>query len=407
MSKKKRVNRNSRDAPAKRSSGEVAFLCSPEAWTVLCGDGYKPITQCAEVQMCINVYADAIANMTIMLLRNTANGDERIKDALSRKLDIEPARYMTHQTWVSNIVRVMMTEGNQITMIDHKNGFIDQLTPVKPSAVSFSAESDGYRVMIGGIPFDPEEVLHFPVCPDPETPWIGRGFHVELRDVVKSLRQANATKRALMESPSPSLIIKVDGFDEDMKTAEGRKKMTDQYLSASENGKPWLIPSDVFEVTQVKPLTLNDLAIKTNMELDKRTVAAMFGVPPFLVGVGNFNAEEYDWFISTKVMSIARIIEQELTRKLLYSPEMYFRFNNRSLLNYNLEKVNNVASNMAEHLALDRNEWRDWVGFTPREDMEELLALENYIPASRLGDQKKLNGGESNANEQTNQDGAQ
>ena len=230
---------------------------------------------------------------------------------------------------------------------------------------------------------------------------------MELREVVKSIRQANATKRALMESPSPSLIIKVDGFDEDMKTAEGRRKMTDQYLSASENGKPWLIPSDVFEVTQVKPLTLNDLAIKTNMELDKRTVAAMFGVPPFLVGVGNFNAEEYDWFISTKVMSIARIIEQELTRKLLYSPEMYFRFNNRSLLNYNLEKVNNVAANMAEHLALDRNEWRDWVGFTPRADMEELLALENYIPASRLGDQKKLNGGDSNANEQTNQDGAQ
>jgi hypothetical protein len=28
--------------------------------------------------------------------------------------------------------------------------------------------------------------------------------------------------------------------------------------------------------------------------------------------------------------------------------------------------------------------------------MEELLALENYLPADRLGDQKKLKGGEEN-----------
>ena len=30
---------------------------------------------------------------------------------------------------------------------------------------------------------------------------------------------------------------------------------------------------------------------------------------------------------------------------------------------------------------------------SPREDMEELLALENYIPQDKLGDQKKLNQG--------------
>ena len=43
--------------------------------------------------------------------------------------------------------------------------------------------------------------------------------------------------------------------------------------------------------------------------------------------------------------------------------------------------------------ALRRNEWRDWIGLPPDEDMDELLALENYIPADRLGDQAKLMGG--------------
>lgn len=391
----------------KRSSSEMAFLCSPDAWRVLCGDGYKPINQCAEVRMCINVYADMVANMTIMLMQNTEKGDVRIRNGLSRRIDIEPAKHMTHQTWMSNIVRVMLMEGNQITTIHHKDGMLEELRPAKPSAVSLKQEGDGYTVHIGGVPFSPDEVLHFPVCPDPECPWIGKGYHVELKDVVKCIRQANATKAALMESPAPSLLIRVDGFDEDMRTPEGRQKMAEQYLTASENGKPWFYPADAFEVTQVKPLTLNDLAIKTNLELDKRTVAAMFGVPPFLVGVGTFNAEEYDWFVSTKVMSIARIIEQELTRKLLYAPDMYFRFNKRSLLNYNIEKVINVAGEMVDRIALGRNEMREWLDFAPRADMEELLALENYIPATMLAEQKKLKGGEEHANEQTDENGAE
>lgn len=48
---------------------------------------------------------------------------------------------------------------------------------------------------------------------------------------------------------------------------------------------------------------------------------------------------------------------------------------------------------MVDRMALRRNEWRDWLGFAPDPDMDELLALENYIPADRLGDQGKLVGG--------------
>ena len=48
---------------------------------------------------------------------------------------------------------------------------------------------------------------------------------------------------------------------------------------------------------------------------------------------------------------------------------------------------------MVDRMAMRRNEWRDWVGLPPDEDMSDLLALENYIPADRVGDQKKLNGG--------------
>ena len=46
-------------------------------------------------------------------------------------------------------------------------------------------------------------------------------------------------------------------------------------------------------------------------------------------------------------------------------------------------------------MALRRNEWRSWLYLPPDPEMSELLALENYIPVDRLGDQGKLvqNGG--------------
>ena len=133
--------------------------------------------------------------------------------------------------------------------------------------------------------------------------------------------------------------------------------------------------------------------IKTGLELDKRAVASIMGVPPFLVGVGDFKKEEFNWFVTTRVLSVAKSIEQELTRKLLFSPDMYWRFNNRSLLSYDIGELVTAGSEMVDRMALRRNEWRDWIGLPPDEDMDELLALENYIPANRLGDQAKLTGG--------------
>ena len=50
---------------------------------------------------------------------------------------------------------------------------------------------------------------------------------------------------------------------------------------------------------------------------------------------------------------------------------------------------------MADRMALRRNEWRGWLNLPPDPEMDELLALENYLPADRLGDQGKLvQGGE-------------
>lgn len=402
MSKRKR-NRaiNSRDAPQMRSTSSGVFLCSDDAYRVLCGDGYKPLSSCPEVQMAVNAYADTIASMTIHLMQNTDKGDVRLKNELSRRMDIDPHPDMTRHQLIYDIVHTLLLEGegNQVTIPIYRDGYLERLEPVAPSRVSILPPQNGgrYRIMAGGVPMNPDEVLHFVRNPDPEAPYRGRGYTIGLRDVVKSIRQATATKQTLMENPAPSIIVKVDGLTEELQTPEGREKLSNQYLSRTENGRPWMIPADTLEVTQVKPLTLNDLAIKTNLELDKKSIASMLKVPGFMVGVGEFNAKEFDWFVSVPCMTVAKIIEQELTRKTLLSPDWYWKLNNRTLLNYDIERIVSVGKELVDRATMRRNELRDWLGMSPDPEMDDVLILENYLRKNKNDLSDAQTGGEENA----------
>jgi len=396
--RKKREQVKKREPTQKRT--DCSWLCSLDAYNILTAGSYTRLSDCPEVKMCVHVYADLISSMTLHLMQNTEKGDVRVKNELSRKMDINPNKLMTSKTFIYNLVWSLMLpgNGNQVTYPRYKDGYLDNLEPFRPSYVSFMNDlnSNDYVISYGGKTFRPDEVLHFVINPDPEYPWIGTGYRAVLTDVLKGLKQASKTKQALMESPAPSIIVKVDGLTEEFASLEGRKKLAAQYLDSSENGQPWFIPADLFDIKEIKPLTLNDLALAKNMEIDKRTVAGIFTMPPFLVGVGDFNKDEFNNFVGTQIMSKAKVIEQELTRKLLYSPDLYWRFNPRSLYSYSLTEITAIGSAMVDRMAMRRNEWRDWVGISPDAEMEELLALENYVPADKLGDQKKLNGGDGN-----------
>ena len=389
MATKKKSGPMTRDAPT-----TTIAMTSEQLWQIALEDGYKPATSCPEVQMCVNVYADLIGSMTIHLMANAEGGDMRIKNGLSAKLDIDPNHTMTRTPFIQYIVRDLLLHGNAVVLPVFKSNLLDELIPLPASQCSFIDDQHGsYVIRYKGMIYQPDEVLHFVLTPDENQPWRGTGYNVSLSDMVKSIRQANSTKQALLKSPAPSVIVKVDGLTEEFASVEGRKKLREQYVDSSESGEPWFIPAEAFSVEQVKPLTLNDLAIKDNLELDKRSVAAIFGVPAFMVGVGEFRQDEYQYFLSTRVMAKVRILEQELTNKLLISDQMYWKFNARSLYNYSINDLINAGKEMVDRMAMRRNEWRDWLGMSPDPEMDDLLALENYIPADRLGDQKKLEGG--------------
>lgn len=391
--KRRRGNKASPRAEPNEKRSLVWYTDSNNFDSLTCS-GYTSLAQNPEVLTAVDTIARLIGSMTIHLMQNTDGGDVRIVNELSRRVDISPNRNMTRSNFVRWIVRTMLIEGNGNAIVYPRteSGFIRELIPIPSAFVSFVPYGDlDYRVVIAGREYDPKDVLHFVRSPGTYYPWLGEGIQAPISDVANNLKQATKTEKGFMESKwKPSLIIRVDGLTGEMATKEGRDAILDSYVENGTAGKPWILPAEQFDVKEVRPLSLADLALSDFVELDKKTVATLLGVPPFVLGVGEFKRDAWNSFINTTIMPLAQNVQQELTRKLLYSPDYYFRFNSRSLLNYDLKDLADVADEQYIRGIMTGNEVRDWIGLQPMEGLDKLVILENYIPIDKVGDQKKL-----------------
>ena len=390
MSRKKKVKQ---EKPVQKRS--VGYVLGND-FDNLCCTEYTSLDRCPEIMTACRVIAELIGSMTIYLMANTANGDIRIKNELSRKIDIDPIDTMVRAEWMDAIIMNLLLygKGNSIVVPHTWDGLIRSLEPISASRVSFMPVGNSYReyrIMIDGRPHDPANVLHFVLNPDEYYLWKGKGLYITLRDLAKNLKQASETERGFMESKwKPSIIVKVDAMIDEFSTPEGRQKILDDYVKAASVGEPWLIPGEQFQVEQVRPLSLADLAIADTVEMDKRAVAAIIGVPPFMLGVGEYNQKQWNNFIQTKIRPMCMKIAQELTKKLILNEKWYFKFNTLSLMDWDVTSISQVFGVLYDRGIVTGNEVRDRIGLDPKEDLDKLLVLENYIEIDKVNDQKKL-----------------
>lgn len=358
--------------------------------------GYHRLIDSPEVSSCINRISSILSSATIYLMENRKLGDVRIRDGMSRLVDIAPwPGVMTRSLWMDWIFSTMLGEGdgNAFVLPEIEDGQFSRLRPM-PGAIPLPlGDGDDYYVSWRGQRYHPTEVLHYRLFADSQYPWKGRGYRVQLDRVVESLSSSDAVKKSL-SSPDykPPLCVFVNS-DTDFSSQKKRDEFRELYLEDARDGKPWILPADLVKLEQVKPLTLADLAIKDTIELDKRTVASIFGAPPHIVGIGNYDAKAHNGFVRNEIVHMATVFEQETTQKLLESPKRYYKICRRRLYDYDLKTLIDIDNSMADRGYLCGDEVREDADRDPI-GLTEHKVLENYIPYDMSGYQKKLTGTE-------------
>ena len=381
----------------KRSKGQVGIVVSDK--DEICVSGYTTLDKCPEVMTGVRRIAELVGTITIHLMDSKPNGDVRIQNELSRMVDITPTPNMNRKSWIESIVQTMYLSGrgNAVVLPHTRGGILKDLEPISASRTSFVPHGyNDYDVMIDGRKFRPDQVLHFRFNPDPFYLWRGQGVTVQLKEIAQNLKQAAATTTGFMQSKwKPSVIIRVDAFDDAFGDPEKREKLLENYVKTEQAGQPWVIPGEEIQVETIKPLTLKDLAINENVEISKRGVAAILGIPPFLLGVGEYKKDEWNGFVMHTIKSLCIDLQQEMTRKLIISPDWYWKFNTLSLMDWDLQTISTVFGSLSDRGFITGNEVRDRLGMNPLEGLDEPRILENYLPWDMSGLQKKLVGNDT------------
>ena len=133
MSKRNRKKNVATAAPAAKTRATI-LLSDSAAYDMLCLDGYTTLSKNPEIVTAVRRIADLVSSMTIYLMSNTASGDERITNELSRKIDINPNKYMTRKTFIDSLVMNLLLHGNgnAVVKVHTKKGLIDDLEPARP-----------------------------------------------------------------------------------------------------------------------------------------------------------------------------------------------------------------------------------------------------------------------------------
>jgi len=232
-------------------------------------------------------------------------------------------------------VTSLLIEGNAFAAVAARDalGFPQSLVLLAPAAVSVRQDQGVVSFQVAGQEFDPDDIVHIRGVTLPGHV-LGLGpLQVQRRTVGQAIAQEDYASELFVGGSIPSGVLQVDG---ELSRDEADELKT--HFSAAHGGRqrtPAVLSGGV--KYQALGFSAADLELLESRRFSAQTIATIFGVPGFLIGVGQENSQTYSnveqdskLFVRFTLRSWAARIEQALSALLPRGQEA--RFNLDALL---------------------------------------------------------------------------
>ena len=291
---------------------------------------------------CEKVLSESIAKMPLEVYVTGADGKQKHKEHyLYMLLKKYPNNYTTSTTFFATLEKYRNHYGNAYALINRNNaGAVSNLEIIHPSDVTgYKVEGGELYFLVNDKPVMNNNILHFKFTAD-DGGIIGLNPVKALEFEVENIFQGKLTlNNAYRNNLNIDKYISSDISNFNTTNAKASvDQLKKEYSGAMNNKKTPVLPAG-FKLLPAPTSSIQDSQVLESMNFAKQEIAALYGVPAFMLGMeGNsLSIEQMGLqFKTNTLMYIIKMYRQELERKLLTDAEedggVTIEFNTDSLV---------------------------------------------------------------------------
>lgn len=254
--------------------------------------GEEQALRVATVLACVNVIAQTIGTLPILLYRRVGDGKTRVdSDPLAELLRWKPNPYQTSTEWREQMIAHALLHGNAYAEIGRVDGAVRELIVLNPGAMTVERGAFGptyiyhgdtgrreFRTTYAG---EPAKIMHLRGLST--SGLIGRSLIADASDVIDTAHSAQVYGRTLLENDAtPSLVLKHPQVLDEEAAARLKESWRSAYGGAHKAGGIAVLEEGMS--LDKLSMTNEDLQLLETRKFTRSEIAALFRVPAHMIG---------------------------------------------------------------------------------------------------------------------------
>jgi HK97 family phage portal protein len=279
-------------APQRAKSTTIQQVVSEFLRSGTTGEDYA--LRVATVLACVNVIAQTIGTLPLLLYRRTGTSKTRVdNDALAELLRWKPNPYQTSTEWREQVIAHALLHGNAYCeIIRAADGTVRELLVLDPRAMQVDRGAYGptyryqpaegaSRTFTVASPTEPPKILHLRGLST--SGLVGRSLVTDASDIIDTAHSAQVYGRTLLDNgATPALVLKHPQVLDEEAAARLKESWRAAYGGARKAGGIAVLEEGMSLDTL--SMSNEDLQLLETRKFTRSEIAALFRVPAHMIG---------------------------------------------------------------------------------------------------------------------------